>query len=650
MNLTRPSGVYRFGEYRLDANERELLRNGKPQPLTPKCFDLLVVLVENAGRLVAKDELISRVWPDSFVEETGLNRNIYLLRKALSDGGGARYIETVPKHGYRFIAEVAADFETDTVFIVEKHTDAEVVSEETTSSDWARADQLLTGRRESSGLRRYALPIIAASGALAIAVVGWLMVARSGRPVGGPPVKSIAVLPFRTIDANRESGREGLGLADILITRLSNIKELSVRPTSTVQQFEDVEQDSIQIGRELQVDAVLEGTIYHSNGRVRVTARLIRVSNQSPIWAGHFEQSLDDQLRMQDEIALQVVDSLALNLSDDEKSALARRYTESGDAYRLYIQGRYHWNKRDNEGLAESERLFRNAIEKDPRFALAYVGLADKWAFGNDPGEAANYVRRALELDPNLGEAYATRGFIYTFHGWDWTNAEADFKRSIELTPGYATAHQWYATLLMIRGRLDEAKTELNRALEINPKSYGLLTDLGQAHYFAREYDKAKEYCDKALSIKKDFLFAHGLLEGVYFQTGEYEKAIEEMTIQSNALSAMNLRSMRVEETNDLQDQIAPLLNAYHSGGARGFWLFQLKACLDNREKNPNRFIAVARAYLSLGEADKAIDYLERAHEERAFMLPFVAADPTYDSLRSEPRFQSLLHSMGLES
>ena len=207
-----------------------------------------------------------------------------------------------------------------------------------------------------------------------------------------------------------------------------------------------------------------------------------------------------------------MVDALALNLSGNEKTALNKVYTESADAYQLYLKGRYRWNKRDRADVSEAELLFRKAIEKDPNFALAYVGLADSMVFDARQDETHTAISKALELDPNLGEAYATLGFYQTVHKWKWEEAEARFKKSIELNPGYATAHHWYAVLLGIEGRNDEAKVEMQRALEINPTSYNFLADLGQIYYFNHEYDKAKEYCNRALEIYPDFRFAHGYL------------------------------------------------------------------------------------------------------------------------------------------
>ena len=455
-------------------------------------------------------------------------------------------------------------------------------------------------------------------------------------------IKSIAVLPFKTIDSNKENEHHGLGLADILITRLSNIKELNVRPTSAVTAFENQEIDLPQIGEKLKVDAILEGTIYRINDKIRVTARLIRTSDNSLVWAGQFEKPQQDELKLQDEIALQVVDALALNLSGNEKNALTKRYTESADAYQLYVKGRYEWNKRSYAGMAEAERLFRNAIEKDPNFTLAYVGLADTIVTYAEAGEAYTLINKALDLDPNLAEAYATNGFLFTFHEWNWQVAEVHFKKSIELNPGYATAHHWYATWLAIQGRTDEAKSEMRRALEINPMSYTFLADLGQLHYFAREYDKAEEYCRKALEIYPDFQFPHGYLSDIYLLTGEYDKMVDEQLeiYKSQAMFASQTDKQKESELKSL----AKSRTIYQQGGIRKY----LESLMLPRSRNPNDFYHNAIIHNLLGDKEKALDNLEKAYESRAFLLVFVKADPVFDSLRDEPRYQEVLRKMNL--
>ncbi|MEK6289492.1 MAG: winged helix-turn-helix domain-containing protein, partial [Acidobacteriota bacterium] len=614
----------------------------------------LCVLTENGGEVVTKNELLEKIWSDSFVEESNLSRHIYLLRKAFKDfGENEELIQTVPRRGYRFAGEVKESGNGD--LVIEKHTLTETLIEEIHPGDTAvirLASQNLsaitskTTRLFFSRLRpRFLVP---AALLLAIALSGIALLQYNKTSAGNPSgIKSIAILPFKDLTAGGAGDHSGLGVADLLITGLSNIKEVNVRPTSAVMAFEDQEIDSVSAGRRLEVDAVLEGTIYRLANKVRVTTRLVRVSDQSAIWAGQFEKPLQDELRLQDEIALQVVDALALNLSGNEQRALTKRFTESAEAYELYVKGRYHWNKRNYEGLQEAERLFRNAIDKDPNFALAYVGLADTTAFFGRRTDLYQALGKALELDPNLAEAHATRGFAHAIHEWKWKEAEDSFKRSIELNPGYATAHHWYAILLGIEGRYDEAKAELRRALEINPLSYNFLADLGQVYYFAHDYDTAKEYCYKSLELYPDFVFAHQHLTNIYLRTGEYEAAIEQ-TLKGE-LSFSDVANRTASQDKWKSAKLAEALDSYHRGGIKEYLESRMRIC-PTCPQEPNLPYLIAWTHAFLGDKERALDNLEKALEVRAFLMAWVKADPVFDSLRSEPRYQAILRRMGLES
>lgn len=669
-----PTSLYEFGPFQLDPSLPLLTRSGQPVPLPPKALETLVALVERGGRVVTREELIKAVWADSIVEENNLSVNVSILRKTL--GGGASYIETVPRRGYRFTAAVRQLSVESHELVYTRRTRSETVIEESSETD-AEPNALaqtsftdLTPQTNNAPFAAVAanrfLPasqlrtltrwpvvvtlviLVAALGASASFIrraslrEGDSASERKGNAASGwAEIRTLAVLPFATVDGGRENEHQGLGLADVLITRLSNIKELSVRPTSAVLNLD--ERESISAGKRLKVDAVLEGTIYRATDKVRVTARLIRVSDGAPMWAGQFEKPLQDELRLQDEIALQVTDALALNLSGGERSALTKRYTDSADAYHLYLKGRYHWNKRNYDGLAEAARLFRNAIERDPGFALAYVGLADATMMGADMARARIAINRALELDPNLAEAHATYGFIQAFHHWRWPEAEASLKHAIDLNPGYATAHQWYGNLLNIQGRTDEAKASLRRALEINPLSHNFLADLGQAHYFAGEYDQAEEYCLKALEIHPDFFFAHDYLYRIYLQKGEYQKALEHF-IKATQIQ-LTVSDLPVEDKERAEEFFAKLRKAYHERGGRGLMEVQL-----GMHKLPGATYDYGRAqaHAFLGEKEKALDDLEAAYRSRTFMLAFMKTDPLLESLRGEPRFQELQRKMNL--
>jgi len=482
----------------------------------------------------------------------------------------------------------------------------------------------------------------AAAIAVVLAAVGLWWTTSRHEPA---PVKSIAVLPFKSLASRSDDEHLSLGLADALITRMSSIKGLSVRPTSVVMKFANREdEDSILAGQSLGVDAVLEGSIYRTDNRMRITTRLMRVSDQSSIWAGQFDEKADDFFSIQNALAHQIVSALAVNLSSTEKHALAKRYTESADAYNLYLTGRYHWNKRSKDAGTKAETFFRQAIEKDPGFALAYLGLADTLIMGSVYQESWGAIEKALALDDKLGEAYASRGFWKMFKGWQWDDSDADFRRSIELNPGYGTAHQWYATLLAIRGRVEEAKAEMTKALEIDPMSQNFIADMGQIHYFARQYVEAESYCRKALEIYPDFLNGHIYLSDIFLKAGDKDRAFDE------EMSAARIHYGTAKGAEDKIDEaIASAREVYRQSDYEGYWKTNLERLL-NRTADGFSYYALVKCYTRLGEKEKALDALEKSWENREFMLPFVNVDPLFDSLRSEPRFQEVFRQMGLRS
>ncbi len=642
MSLPPSNLFYEFGPFRLDIREHRLLRDGEVVALTPKAVDTLKVLIEHRGQLVERNELMKSVWGEVSVEDGNLSVTVSMLRKVLGD---QNVIETIPKRGYKFVAEARELVEDIPALVVEKKTTGKIVVDEHVALETRNIGSTLVRLLGHSRTRLVALVLSVAAVLLAICIFT-LVPRNSARTGNAPKITSIAVLPFKTIDTQDDS-HEGLGLADLLITRLSNVKQLTVRPTSTVISFENSQTDSIILGKQLQVDAVLEGSIFKSKDKIRITARLIRLSDQKPLWSGQFEKLNADRVRIQDEIAAQVVDALALHLSNTEESALTRRYTENVDAYELYLRGRYEWNKRDNTGLARAQFLFRSAIEKDPNFALAYVGLADSLIFFPQSAEMFSAISRAMELDPNLGEAYATDGFICAIHQWKWGDAENSFKKSIELNPGYATAHHWYAVLLGIEGRNEEAKAEMNRALEINPLSYNFLADMGRLHLFKHEYNEAKEFCKRALEVNPDFLFGHECLQDVSLQTGEYEAYINELLISGYAVvkgSSHNPNTLEESRRRQLEEMRADL----RSGGIRQVITSMIRDAERTSDINPNRFYARAWLNAFLGNKEKALDELEQALQEKAFLMPWVKSDPRFDALRTDQRFRSILQKMNL--
>ncbi len=627
-----------FGEFLLDVEQKVLSHRGRPVQMPMKEIELLCLLVEKSGKLVTKNDIIENIWPNSFVEESNLSRHIYLLRKALSELGADDLIENVPRRGYRFKGNVRRS--AGNGLFVERHSFTKTVIEELPEEDFQKPGSVF------KILQQFRSKWIAVSLALTILLAaGFALTKYSSNEspgAGRTQVRSIAVLPFKSLGPANPENIEGAGFTDLLITKLGSLKGLTVRPSGAVSGIGKEETDLIGIGEKLKVDAVLEGTIYRRKEDVRITARLISVHDKSQIWTGHFEKTMRDEFKLQNEVALQLVNVLSIRLNKNEAEALRKEYTDNSEAYRLYVEGRYHWNKRSNPGMAEAERLFRNAIEKDPEFALAYVGLADTLGMLQDQKEAVSAIETALRLDPDLAEAHAALGFSKMFRDWDWKNAEKALGRAIELNPGYPSARQWYSTLLSVQGRFGEAGREMERALEIHPTSQNFLADRGQLFYFAGDYKKAEEYCRRSLEIYPGFVPAHSYLADIYLMTGAFGKSIDES--YQAALVQQDYPGQTTKNKALISKRFAAEAEAFKRKGVGSF----LKNRLQIPHETPNVFYNNAQIYAFLGNNSAALDNLESAYKQRAFMMAFVKADPKFASLRSEPRFQAILKKMGL--
>jgi DNA-binding winged helix-turn-helix (wHTH) protein/TolB-like protein/Flp pilus assembly protein TadD len=620
------SKIWQFGEFRVDVHRKVLWHGDLTVPMPLKELEVLSILVRNSGQLVTKEELIDEIWGESFVEESNLSRHVYLLRKTLKElGAGEAVIETVPRRGYRFSGEARAA-DTDAI-VLERHTRTQT----RTLIEFQDATSPATHTRSHRRFAVSATIVLILAGASAF--LGSKYLAPQAKE---PEIRSIAVVPFKVLGMDQHMSHVGVGLADILTTRLSNLKNVKIRPSNAGGL---IDQDAVAAAERLQVDAVLEGTIYYIGDRVRITARLVRASDASVAWSGEFDKARRDELQLQNDLALQIVPVLASNLSGGEQEALSRTYTQSADAYELYIRGRYEWNRRNTSGTIEAQRLFRNAIAADPGFALAYVGLADSLMMSQPQvAEAPVMIAKALDLDPNLGEAYAARGFYQMFFEWEWQKSEESFKRSLELKPNYATAHHWYATLLAIKGETAAARDEMHRALDLNPLSHNFLADLGQLHYFSGEYAEAESHCLKALEIDPDFSFAHEYLHNIYLKTGEYEKAVVEIA-KADAINGTFTRDVQ-----KVDEPMGRFRAAFLESGIKGYLDYRFPGTTTS----PENFYLYAMKHAMTGEREKALDYLEKSTDAHMFLSAFLKAEPVFEQLRSEPRYQKILRKMGL--
>lgn len=585
---TPPQNLYEFGPFRLDALRCLLLRGGQHVPLSPKAFETLLVLVLNHGRVIRKEELIKHIWPDSFVEEGNLTQNIFVLRKALGEGpNDHRYIVTVPGQGYRFVAPVR-----------ESETGASGVGA-------ALAD-------EAESVER---------------------------------VASVAVLPFKNLgDENDEDKYLGLGLADALITRLSSLSSIAVRSTTAVIRYAERQQNPREAGHELGVDTVLAGHFQRAGERIRVTVQLVSLRDGKTLWAEKFDEKFTDVFSVQDSISEQVGRALTLKLTAEEQRLLTKRYTQNTEAFQAFIRGRYFWNKRTAEGLKKGIECAQQAINIDPVYALAYVGLADSYNLlaghgGLPPKEtfpkAKSAAMRALEIDNTLAEAYASLAFVSYRFDWDWTTAEKNFQRAIELKPNYPTAYHWYGESIVAMGLFEESISELHKAHELDPLSIPINTDLGQSYYFAREYERSEEQLLKTLEMDASFVRARVLCGAVYEQRGMYEAAIE-MLQQAVALS----------ENNPLT--LSGLGHAYALAGQTAEAERIIEHLLRLARERYVSAYNIAVVYTGLKQADAALELLEQAYDNRDVWLVWLKVNPRFDSLRHEPRFLELMRRVGL--
>lgn len=467
----------------------------------------------------------------------------------------------------------------------------------------------------------------------------------AARRVGGDAVtKSLAVLPFKASAASGEDAFLGVGLADALTARLGQLRTITVRPASAVRRYLDSTLKAHEVGREMRVDYVVHGHIERDRDRVAISFQLTDANDGSVLWSEKYDEKLTDITTMQSLIAERVTRAMTLELTGDERQMLAKRYTDNGEAYQLYLAGRYHWGKRTEEALKQAVYLFERAIERDENYALAYAGLADchallSWYIATPPPEAfpkaREAVMRALRLDDHLAEAHASFGFIKLYYERDWAGAEREFRRAIELNPSYATAHHWFAFNLAAVGRHDEALAEIRVAQELDPGSLFVNTAVANILYYARRYDEAIEQCQRTLEMDPGFVPAHMVLRGVYASKGMSEEA-----------DAVFQRE--ISYAGNSPDMLARRAHLSAAAGKRAEALKALDQLRRLRRHQPLHAYEIAAVYALLKEPDEAFAWLARAEAEHSIGFAFIKVDPDLDNLRPDPRFNALLERAGL--
>jgi DNA-binding winged helix-turn-helix (wHTH) protein/TolB-like protein/Flp pilus assembly protein TadD len=503
-------------------------------------------------------------------------------------------------------------------------------------------------RGRTAHARRGRLALAAAVIVVALAAGVYYLLARRARRTeavaAGAQVRSIAVLPFKSLGADEPDQYLGLGMADALITKLSSIHQINVRPTGSIIRYAGAAQDPSAAGRELGVDTVLDGRVQKSGERIRVTVQLVRALDGAPLWGDTFDEMYTDIFTVEDRISEQVARALIPTLTGEQRQQLSKHYTEDTAAYQSYIKGRYYWNKRTADDLRKSVSYFEDAIIEDPNYALAYAGLADAYSTLGvlddlAPNEimpkARSAALKALELDDDLAEAHASLGYVKHRYEWDWAGAEREFRRAIELKPGYATAHQWFGWYLVSLGKTDEAVSEFSRAQELDPLSLYTNLTMGAPYFFSRQYERAAEQYRKVVEMNPDFWLAHFWLSRAYEAEGRYDESLAEL-------------QKVLKNTGGNTTEIADRGYVYAASGRAA----EARAALaELQQVSQRRYVSpygIAEDYAGLGRDDEAFEWMGKALKVRDNTLVLVGVDPRLDPLRSDARFAQLVKGVGL--
>lgn len=636
---------YRFGPFDIAVKSREVLKHGTKIRLRPQTFQVLVLLLERAGDVVTREELRNRVWSaDTFVDfEHGLNTAIKELRGKLSDSATEpRYIETLPKLGYRFIAAVEVEAGVP-------EPAAEQEQPEIAESTGVETPLNLAG----APARRAAWKWAVAAGAIVIAAAVWIAIAKWPRKqltqTTSQPKNRVllAVLPFDNLTGDASQEYFSDGLTEELIAQIGRLdtKEYGVIARTSVMRYKHSAAKTDQIGRELGVRYLVEGSVRRDSNQVRINAELIDTEAQTPVWTKEYDRDVTSLLSLQEEIADEITDSIQLTLGKPVVAPAARKpqmTPEEYEAYDLYLKGLYFWNKRTSPGFEQAVQYFQEAIAKDPNYAPAYAGLANSYTLmsGYSVSPAAKYMPkaraaalRAMQLDDGLAEAHAAFALVIENYDWDWDGSEKEYKRAIELNPDYATAHQWYAEQLGWRGRFEEAFRESERAREIDPFSLIIATDKAELYYYSRHYDRAIETFDAVREMDPDFQRANSI-QDVYVQAGRYDDALAEF-------ARWNVRA---------DDAVLLSKTTYYY--CRSGQPEKAKAGLKKLEAaikvQPVDTSVLVLPYFCTGNTDRAFFWLEKAYSEHSNSMTALKVDPEYDPMRNDPRFQDILRRVGL--
>lgn len=581
--------VYDFKGFRLDGAQRRLLHNGRPVQLKSKIFDLLLLLVEKRGQLVEKDELMREIWPNTIVEENNITVSMSILRKRLGeDRAGREFIETIPRRGYRFVAEVK-----------------EISLDATVPGSSFESGSGESGPRET-------------------------------------PIESLAVLPIQNVISDQNVEYLAEGITESIINSLSQIPELRVLARSTVFGFKGTEINVEEVGRLLNVHGLVLVRVIQLGEKLIIRSELVKVADGSQVWGAQYNQTPADLLEIQGEIAKAISESLKIKLAAPTHKLVTRNHTNNSEAYNLYLRGRYFWTKYTKEWVLKSIEAFKQAIEIDSSYALAYAGIADAYFRLSNiylpPHEvmpkAKEAALKAVEIDESLAEAHSSLGLVRVYYDHDWAAAEREFLRCLELNPDLVLVHQRYGSYLTFIGRFEQAIEHYEHALELDPFSLQINMNLATNYYLMGQYETAINHLQKTLELEPNYMPTHFVLGCTYIQKGDLQKAIEEFEciykLDEEAYMALGymgyaytLAGQRAEAEN--------LLNILQDISLRKY-------------VSPYSMVVIR---LGLGQFDQVLEMLDRLYEERNDWLVWLKVSPELKVLRDEPRFMDLLKRVG---
>src|ERR1700735_115908 len=651
-DMAKPSQIYRFADFEADVRARQLRKHGTKLKLQGQPFEMLLMLLESPGEVITREQMQQKLWPvDTFVDfEHSLNTSIKKLRQALNDSATEpRYIETLPRVGYRFIAPVTVTEESaGELPSLPLQAPSPVDGIPGTTAAESSPRHSITG---FLGLAFAAVAIVGVALAFNVGktrdrLLGMFHPSRNGAGIVSSAKKSrrsVAVLPLQNLSADPSQTYFVDGMTDELTTDLAQFGDLRVISRTSAMHYRDGNKTAPEIGKELGVDALVEGSVERVGDRVRIRAQLIDCATDRHLWAQSYDRDMKDVLSMQTEAAREIADQIRGSVGNPQNFHSTSPAPVDPDAYEAYLKGRYFWNKRTPDGLNKSIEYFEKAIAKDPTFAAAYAGLADSYSIlGSDvlPADVANSKARAaaskaIELDPSIAEGHAALALVEFYYDWKWTQSEAEFRRAIELNPNYAPAHQWYSYFLTAMLRFPEAVEQAEVAQQIDPLSLSINTTVATRYHHAGRLEDAVQLNRRTLEMDPSFVPAHFSLGAVYENQGAWQQAIDEY-------------KKVIELRPGDPAALAALGYVYARSGQKDEAHKILSELTETSKKQYIASFEIATIYAGLDDVDNAMLWLEKSFRQHESQMPFIQSDVRFNSLHADTRYENLIHRLGL--